>query len=342
MGGRGGAGRRILPAVRIVLALTLLAGPSPDVPVQAPPLTPWAKAGARAWKPCRDAERQAAALRRGSGGARGGPGLGSSVGSSVGSSGAPQELLWSRRAHQCPHAPLTLAEAAQQEIVAAGSLFRGVEGWGAEAPAQLDEVIVEHRQRLARALTWLQRSIAESARRGQRSPREAHYYRAYALTGLGRLEDARAALRDTVRLGDIESWRADRMGALVEVMAGDLDRALALSEHAVRATEGAGGGNDVLISRYIRAFVLDRAGAPAFAKDDLRSMRNEAGSLDARDAVESVLPAHERLFLRALDATANGDDSSAVRLWDMYLSRPEPLAPERVLAQRHRAELDPR
>lgn len=319
-------------AVRLVLAVALALAPAPEESsVPAPPLTPWAKAGARPWKPCREAERQAAAVRRGSAaGARGGP------------SGAPQELLWSRRAHKCPHAPLTLAEAAQQEIVAAGSLFRGVEGWGAEAPAQLDEVIIDHRQRLARALSWLDRSIAESARRGRRAPREAHYYRAYALTGLGRLDQAREALRDTVRLGDIESWRADRMAALVEVMAGDLDRALALAEHAVRATEGSGSGNDGLISRYIRAFVLDRAGAPDFAKDDLRAMRNEAGSLDARDAVESVLPAHERLFLRALDATANGDDSSAVRLWDMYLARAEPEAPERVLAQRHRAEIEPR
>jgi hypothetical protein len=316
--------------VRLVLALALLFGPAPERPAPAQALTPWAKAGARAWKPCREAERQAAALRRGSASGRGG------------STSAPEELLWSRRAETCPHAPLTLAEAAQQEIVAAGSLFRGVEGWGAEAPDQLDQVIGEHRQRLARALVWLDRSIAESKRRGRRAPREAHYYRAYALTGLGRVEAARAALRDTVRLGDIESWRADRMAALVEVMSGDLDRALALAEHAVRATDGSGPNNDGLISRYIRAFVLDRAGAPSFAKDDLRAMRNEAGSLDARDAVESVLPAHERIFLRALDATANDDDASAVRLWDMYLSRPEPQAPERVLAERHRAELDPR
>jgi tetratricopeptide (TPR) repeat protein len=296
-------------------------------PASAPPLTPWAQAGARPFKPCHDAERQAAALRR-----SGGAGRGSAP-------AASEELLWSRRARKCPHAPLTLGEAAQQEVVAAATLLRGVEGWGADDPAQLDVVATEHGQRLGRALRWLDAAIEESDRRGERAPREAHYYRAYALTGLGRIHQARAALLDVVATGDIESWRADRMAALVEVMAGDLQRALGLAEQAVRATDGAGPSNDALISRYIRALVLDRAGAPASARGELRALRKAAGSLEARDAVESVLPIHERVLLRAIDASANEEDSSAVRLWEVYLSRPEPLAPERVLAERHRAEL---
>lgn len=314
-----------------LLSAWLLAAPvaTPQTPASAPPLTPWARAGARPFKACRDAERQAGVLRQSAGAGRG----------SV--PGASEELLWSRRARACPHAPLTLGEAAQQEVVAAATLLRGVEGWGADDPAQVDAVAAEHGQRLRRALRWLDAAIEESDRRGQRAPREAHYYRAYALTGLGQLHQARAALLDTVATGDIESWRADRMGALVEVMGGDLRRALGLAEQAVRATDGAGPSNDGLISRYIRALVLDRAGAPAFAEDELRSLRKAAGSLEARDAVESVLPIHERLFLRAIDATANEEDSSALRLWEVYLSRPEPLPPERVLAERHLAELSP-
>ncbi|MBC8069110.1 MAG: hypothetical protein IAG13_12315, partial [Deltaproteobacteria bacterium] len=55
-----------------------------------------------------------------------------------------------------------------------------------------------------------------------------------------------------------------------------------------------------------------------------------------------LLPVHERLYLRALDHQIGDEDSSAIRLWDAYLSRPEPEAPERVLAKRHRTELQPR
>jgi hypothetical protein len=298
-------------------------------PAKPPPPTAWAKAGARPFAECRESERQAAVRRRGPVGPARGTGIGS------------QQLLWSRRARRCPNAPLTLAEAATEEIVLAGPLLRGVEGWGSPDPAKVEEVVGEHRRRLRRALVWIDRSIAESDRRGDRPPREVLYWRAYALTGLGRIEDARQAVSEVSEQGDIAQWRAVRLAALIEVMDGQLDEAVRLSAFALRATEGAGSTNDREISRYIRAFVLARAGADEFARQELQDLRRGAGNRDSREAVESVLPIHERLFLRAVDHSANEEDANALRLWTAYLARPEPEEPERVLAQRYLDELSP-
>lgn len=318
----------------LALTLALALAPAPAdgddfEPARPPPPTPWAKAGARPFVECQEAERQAAVRRRGPvTGSRGGPGT--------------QPLLWSRRAQRCPHAPLTLSEAATEEIVLLGPLLRGVEGWGGEDPAKIDEVADEHRRRLRRALAWLRRAQQESARRGVRPPRENLYWQAYALTGLGNLDFARERAFAASAKGDIEHWRAVRLAALIEVMAGDLDEAASLSAFALRATEGAGPSNDRAISRYIRAFVLVRAGANEFAMEELRDLRRGAGHRDSREAVESVLPIHERLFLRAIDHTANGEESNALRLWKAYLARREPAEPERVLAKRFVEELAPK
>jgi hypothetical protein len=97
-----------------------------------------------------------------------------------------------------------------------------------------------------------------------------------------------------------------------------------------------------MITRYIRTLVLDRGGAIAAARSELHEMRTDAGHQFARRATESLLPVYERLYLRALDAQAAEETSSAVRLWDAYLARPEPAEPDRALARRHRDELKDR
>jgi hypothetical protein len=58
-------------------------------------------------------------------------------------------------------------------------------------------------------------------------------------------------------------------------------------------------------------------------------------------ALESALPMHERLYLRAYAKTVRRDASGALRLWDAYLARKEPESPERRLAERHRSALEP-
>jgi hypothetical protein len=136
--------------------------------------------------------------------------------------------------------------------------------------------------------------------------------------------------------GDVERWRSERMAALVEMQAGDVSAALERAQRGVFDAPV----EDQGISRYIRALVLDRAGASAAAHAELVALRRE-GSPFARIAMESVLPVHERLFLRGLDHLANDEDSAALRFLEAYLARPEPEDPERVLARRHLDELTP-
>ena len=71
-------------------------------------------------------------------------------------------------------------------------------------------------------------------------------------------------------------------------------------------------------------------------------MRGDASHVLSRRATESLLPVHERLYLRALDHQAADEASTALRLWDAYLARPEPAEPEKALARRHREELRPK
>ena len=135
---------------------------------------------------------------------------------------------------------------------------------------------------------------------------------------------------------DVERWRSERMAALVELFAGDVRAALRRAQRGVVDAPP----EDRPISRYIRALVLDRAGAPDVARAELVALRDPTTQF-ARSAMESVLPFHERLFFRALDHQANGERSPALRLWKAYLARPEPAEPERVLARRHLDELTP-
>ncbi len=292
-------------------------------PAEAPPPTPWATAGARGWRLCQEAERQARASRSGDR-----------------PRGADGDTVWRRRAEQCPHAVEVLTAAAQDEIVEAAALFSRIESdSGFTEPsmnAAVQAVVDQHRRQVEQALRWLDAAIAEAGRRGQRAPREAHYYRAYALTALGRVGPAREALAAVIELGDVERWRSERMVALVEIQAGNVSEALRRAQRGVFDAPP----EDRAISRYIRALVLDRAGASAAAHAELVALRRE-GSPFARTAVESVLPVHERLFLRGLDHLANDEDSPALRFLQAYLDRGEPEDPERVLARRHLDELTP-
>jgi hypothetical protein len=127
------------------------------------------------------------------------------------------------------------------------------------------------------------------------------------------------------------------MGALVALFRGDLERALRLVQRSIND----GPSDDRRYSRYVRALVLDRAGASAAARSELFELRREPGYLEARTTVETLLPIHERIYVRALDSQAAEEASSAVRLWEVYLARPEPELPERRLAEQHKAELSP-
>ncbi|MBK6919007.1 MAG: hypothetical protein IPH07_16555 [Deltaproteobacteria bacterium] len=299
------------------LAIVLVLAPAPSTwkPAEAPPPAVWARAGARGWAGCEELGRQAAALRGGT--ARGEPGGGDGS-------------VWTERAQRCPSVPDVLVLAALLELVASGDIGTAPEGAGS-----IDAIAKDHRERVERALGWIDHALAESARRREPPPRETRFLRAYALVTLGRTGDARRALDHAIASADVERWRSDRMGAVIALLDGDLELAMALSFRAIVEAPP----DDRSITRYIRAMVLDRAGASATARSELLELRNEAGSIIARRATESLLPVHERLYLRAIDHQVADDFGTAAKLWSAYLERPEPAAPERVLAERHRAEL---
>jgi len=308
------------------LLATLLAAPPAAgwQPAEAPPPTPWAMAGARGWRQCNEAERRARAAL-GDDGARGG--------------NATLEQRWVEHARRCPHAVDVLVIAAQSEILDTAALFGDLDMSDAdEVPTLSIQRFVDEREaRIEQALAWLDTAIDEAERRGERPPRETRYYRAYALTTLGRVPEARQALREVIEHGDVQRWRAERMSALVELFAGNVKEALRRAERGVVDAPP----EDRLISRFIRALVLDRAGASSVAMTELRALSAVSGARLTRRAMESVLPIHEWLFFRALADQADGLRSSALRSWQAYLERPEPEQPERVLAQRHLDELMP-
>jgi hypothetical protein len=269
-------------------------------------------AGARGWRLCDEVGRQALAIRVG-GGQR----------------GTSEAMIWNKRARQCPNEPDVLMLAAQEQIVEMGSIT-----WGPDVVTGLEEVMEEHHARLDRARMWIDAALTESHRRGMEAPLEAYYLRAYAWFAGGRYAKARDDLRMAWAVHDVERWRLQRMRALVELFVGDLHRALELAHRGLVDAPP----DDRLISRYIFALVLDRGGDPAAARRHLRLLRREPGHTGARRAFASLLPMHERIYLRALDHQANRERSNGVRLWEAYLSRPEPGEPDKELARRHLAE----
>ncbi len=305
----------MLGALSMALA-AVLSGPADDgwQPAGAPPPTAWARAGARPWRACDSAGRQALAIRLGTQG-RG-----------------KFERVWGARARQCPREPDVLVLAAQEAVVEAVPV-----GWMPEADPKLDATVRNQEEAVWGAVALLDTAIEEAHLRGQEAPFEAYYFRAYAYCVLGDAAAVRANLALAEKAGDAERWRIERMGAVAALFAGDLEEAVRLAHLAM--IDAPVDASERQISRYVWAFVLDRAGDSASARDVFRSLRREPGSMNARRPVESLLPAHERIFLRAIEHQAHGETTNASRLWDAYLLRPEPDEADRVLAKRHRDEL---
>jgi hypothetical protein len=224
--------------------------------------------------------------------------------------------------------------AAQEQILEAARV-----GWGPDVTTGLDEVVKEHQARIGRARRWLRAAVAESRLRGESEPLEIRYYLAHVETARGRADIAAGDLAIAMQGGDVERWRGERMGAMLRLLQGDVEDSMRLAH---RATIDAPPGHDRMVSEYVLALVLDRVGDPAAAREGLQTLRGVAGHTAARRVAESLLPIHERLYLRAIDHQANRERSNAVRLWAAYLARPEPEPPDKELARRHRAELQVR
>ena len=108
--------------------------------------TAWARAGARPWRTCDAAGRQALAIRLGAQG-RG-----------------KFERVWRARARQCPREPDVLVLAAQEEVLEAVPT-----GWMPEADPKLDETIEGLRASASRSVALLDVAIEEAHLRGDRA-----------------------------------------------------------------------------------------------------------------------------------------------------------------------------
>ncbi len=206
-----------------------------------------------------------------------------------------------------------------------------------ESDPNLDETIEAQKTAAHEAIAFLNAAIEEAQLRGDRAPFEAYYFRAYAQSVLAEASAARESLALADTAGDAERYRIERMAAVAALHEGELEEAVRLARMAL--DDAPLDAEERSISRYVWALVLDRAGDSESAREVFRQLRREPGSLRARPAVETMLPAHERMFLRALEHQAHGESTNASRLWDAYLGRPEPEEADRVLAQRHRDEL---
>ena len=274
----------------------------------------WARAGARSWVEC---ERLGAIAR----GSRGG----------VSPDG--KSSPWFSRARSCPGQPdiLVIAARARIAISAVGDL-------AATSNARLARAEARRRSDLGQALAWIDAASRESAREGRLAPVETEYFRAYALLGLGQLREARVAIDRARARGDVRRSRADRLAALVELLAGRLT-----SAHRLAARLGQPGrrssGTSASFDRVVRALVLDRVGDLQAARAELASLRR-ASDPAAVLVVGNMLPLYERLYLHALVQQHLGNEAAARILWKRYLARPEPEPPEQELARRHLRELE--
>lgn len=291
-------------------------GPKP--PVVEATATVWAQAGSRSWTGCAKVASEAGKQLFG-------------FGEEVNNFG--ERHHWGIQAGECPNAPEVLLLAARSELLRRFDLPEALDGT-TDLSAIEEQIAVSRTQ----AVAWLDAAETELRRRRDSRGVGSDYWRARALLSSGDLAAAEQALRRGLREGSIEGWKLRRMLAVVELFAGDLEGAL---EQANRASIDAP-YNDRLVSGYVLALVLDRAGDSAGAARRMKfTLDTDADQAQLR-ALEMALPMHERLYLRAFASTVRDDASSALRLWDAYLARPQPEAPERRLAERHRSLLEPR
>ncbi len=306
-----------LTSVAWALASWLMfAAPTWQPQPPAPP-TVWAQSQARSWEHCRELERSGERIL-----------LSQNFRSEERGTSSP----WPDRARLCPGAPAVLVTAAMFEALQAPP-FPPLSELAAEV-AKLGETQQASRRR---ALQWLAAARVEAQRRRATPPPLTWYMTAYAALGAGDAALARQALRAADDRGEVEAWRLDRLGALAALLAGDLDEAVALAHRARELGTLADRG----ISTLILALVYDRAGAPEAAQRELASLRSMAYGYE-RNAIDSLLPIHERIYLMGIEQIALRNPGNATWLLKAYLACPEVQAPERVLALRRLEELRPR
>lgn len=291
---------------------------SPEVtPLVEATQTIWAQAGSRSWTGCSAVANEASKQL-------------ANVSEDINNFQAQHH--WASQAGECPNAPEVLAMAVRSELLRRIDLPDAVDG--ASDLSLLEEALASSR---GAALGWIDDAATELERRGDAARLGLEYWRGRASLSMGDYEAARAQFELALDARTIDSWRIRRLLALTELFRGDLDAALVQAFRAYVDSPS----SDRYLAEYVLALVLDRAGDTAGSRRRMKDTLDRDGDQGRMRSLESALPIHERLYLRAFAQTVRAEPSSAMRLWDAYLARPEPEAPERRLAERHRRALEP-
>ncbi len=303
----------------LALQLLALALISDWQPVQPPPPSAWVEAGSHTWVKCGRHEREAAGRLPLS-----------DYRLSRRYSRSDSRSGWRSRVELCPQSPAILVFAAASELRRSHPIP------GLNLPEQaIDALAEEIAQSRQRAQSWLATAAREASRRGQPKPPMIDFLTAQAAIGMGDLKAVRQALTRARAVGEVETWRIDRLAAAAAMMAGDLDDALLLADRAREQAQDDG----LRVTLYLLAMIYDRAGATNDAKRLLADLsRRRIGT--GEEAIEMLLPIHERLYLTALENQAYGNIADAMHYWKAYLARPEPADPERQLANLHLQSLE--
>jgi tetratricopeptide (TPR) repeat protein len=279
--------------------------------------TVWAQAGSRSWTGCSKVASEAGKQLFG-------------YGEEI--NNFRENHHWAIQARECPNAPEVLTMAARAELLRRFDLPEGL-----DHTTDLSVIETELADSRTRATAWIDAAEAELRRRRDKRGLGLEYWRARALLSSGDIAGAERALQRAVREAAVEGWKLRRLLAVTKLYKGDLEAALAQANRAaIDAPQ-----SDRLVSTYALALVLDRAGDPAAAERYMKWALDMDGDQSQLRALESALPVHERLYLRAFAKTVRRDSAGALRLWDAYLARPQPEPPERRLAERHRSALEP-
>ncbi|MEE9385095.1 MAG: hypothetical protein V3V08_16945 [Nannocystaceae bacterium] len=239
---------------------------------------------------------------------------------------------WRRRAEKCPRAPEVLRAAAHGELMRLLRIDRASVG-----EKDVNRLASQIQRSRKRVLRWYATLEHELELRGAVLTPADHYVLAWARLGLAQRKRARIALDIAQRRGGVPPAVGYRMAALIALFDGEVDVALAASRLAWVGS----GSSDALAALYVRGLVLDRAGDPAGARRVFALARKgDRGTRNALLRLETMLPIHERLYLRALERHFDRTTNAAMRYWHAYLARKEPTPAERVLAQRHLSALE--
>lgn len=279
--------------------------------------TVWALAGSRSWTGCSAVANEAAKQ------------LGNA---SEDVNNFQAKHHWASQAGECPNAPEVLAMAVRSELLRRLDLPDAVDG--ATDLSLLDEALATSR---SAALGWISDARDELERRSDAGGLGLEYWHGRALLSLGDYDGAQTQLEQALDARTIDSWRIRRLLALTALFRGELDTALVQAFRAYVDSPT----SDRYLAEYVLALVLDRAGDTAGSRRRMKDTLDRDGDQGRMRSLESALPIHERLYLRAFAQTVRAEPASAMRLWDAYLARPEPDAPERRLAERHRRALEP-